>query len=189
MSIMLCPDADELKRFSLGQLAEPESSQLATHLSDCVSCQSELETVVDDSLVADLRAGEPQSSWEDEPACEIGILRSLGALSQLPVDAVGGEIPKQIGEYKIIRLLGRGGMGTVYLAHHTRLGRDVALKVLANHRLADSRARQRFESEIRVGDAGHRSTQSPRHRGRIRRAGHRKCRRHSHRVHRWHGFR
>ncbi len=56
-------------------------------------------------------------------------------------------LPKSIGEYEIIRPLARGGMGHVYLARHTKLGREVALKVLAGHRLADPRMQERFEAD------------------------------------------
>ena len=44
----------------------------------------------------------------------------------------------QLGPYKIISLIGAGGMGEVYRAHDTRLRRDVALKVLQQSLTADS---------------------------------------------------
>ncbi|HET9249197.1 MAG TPA: protein kinase [Actinomycetota bacterium] len=56
----------------------------------------------------------------------------------------------QIGTYRIDRLLGRGGMSTVYLAEHAGLKRRVALKVLSAEMAADERFRERFirESEL-----------------------------------------
>src|SRR5262245_47111134 len=55
----------------------------------------------------------------------------------------------QIGPYKIVALIGSGGMGEVYRAHDTRLQRDVALKVLPASFTHDSDRLRRFELEAR----------------------------------------
>jgi serine/threonine-protein kinase len=54
------------------------------------------------------------------------------------------------GRYEIQQPLGRGGMGTVHLARDTVLGRQVAVKVLADHLAADEAFRQRFLQEARL---------------------------------------
>ena len=54
------------------------------------------------------------------------------------------------GAYRIERLLGRGGMGAVYLAEDTSLDRKVALKVLSAELAEDERFRERFIRESRV---------------------------------------
>jgi eukaryotic-like serine/threonine-protein kinase len=55
-----------------------------------------------------------------------------------------------LGPYKILAPLGAGGMGEVYRAHDTRLGRDVAIKVLSPHLAATPEVRARFEREART---------------------------------------
>ena len=54
-----------------------------------------------------------------------------------------------LGDFRILRAVGRGGMGIVYEAEQVSLGRRVALKVLANQQLADSKHRIRFQREAR----------------------------------------
>jgi eukaryotic-like serine/threonine-protein kinase len=56
----------------------------------------------------------------------------------------------QLRQYEIVEPLGAGSMGEVYRAHDSRLGRDVAIKVLPGHLAGDPYIRSRFESEARA---------------------------------------
>ncbi|HTJ18624.1 MAG TPA: serine/threonine-protein kinase, partial [Steroidobacteraceae bacterium] len=56
----------------------------------------------------------------------------------------------RLGPYEVIAALGAGGMGEVYRARDTRLGRDVAVKVLPSHVSTDAEWRDRFEREART---------------------------------------
>ena len=59
----------------------------------------------------------------------------------------------KLGSYEVLALLGAGGMGEVYRARDTRLGREVAIKVLPAERMADENRRQRFVQEARAASA------------------------------------
>jgi eukaryotic-like serine/threonine-protein kinase len=59
-------------------------------------------------------------------------------------------IGRQFGCHRIVSLLGAGGMGEVYRAHDTKLGRDVAIKVLPQIFATDRDRRSRFEREARL---------------------------------------
>jgi serine/threonine protein kinase/WD40 repeat protein len=58
--------------------------------------------------------------------------------------------PQQLGEYRILREIGHGGMGVVYEAVQESLGRHVALKVLPLHGLLSPTQRERFRREARA---------------------------------------
>jgi eukaryotic-like serine/threonine-protein kinase len=67
-------------------------------------------------------------------------LKALGPTSSL----------RQIGDYRILGVIGRGGMGVVYEAEQISLGRRVALKVLPRHAAADRLTLERFRREARA---------------------------------------
>src|SRR5262249_50060628 len=58
-----------------------------------------------------------------------------------------------IGKYKVLKFLGEGGMGEVYLAEDRDLGRSVALKLLSNVLTGDVAHVRRFEQEARAASA------------------------------------
>ena len=64
--------------------------------------------------------------------------------------AAADVLPRSIGRYEIVRLLGKGGMGEVYLATDPALGRRVAIKVLPAALQHDAKMRGRFVNEARA---------------------------------------
>ena len=89
-----------------------------------------------------------ESPVDPDPLAESLVRR--GWLTQFQVGRIrqgrGGELA--LGNYVLLDQLGEGGMGQVYKARHRRMGRVVALKVIARKQLADSESVRRFQREI-----------------------------------------
>src|SRR5262249_46311295 len=66
------------------------------------------------------------------------------------IEAPAGDRPAGPPGYELLEEVGRGGMGVVYRARDLALGRDVAVKLLAERYLLDSPAAQRFVNEARI---------------------------------------
>ncbi len=80
-----------------------------------------------------------------------------------PEAGAPGARPERLGDYRILREVGRGGMGVVYEAEQESLGRHVALKVLPSSALLDPRHLQRFKREARAVARLHHSNIVPVH--------------------------
>jgi serine/threonine protein kinase len=88
----------------------------------------------------------------DQPVSTGSFMNFIGGpppaqLSDLVTSDLTG---RQLGSYRLLSLLGRGGMGDVYQAHDSKLRRDVAIKVLPARFTADAERLARFESEARM---------------------------------------
>src|SRR5262245_27534277 len=107
------------------------------------------------AVAALLACAIPSDSFIQSPAIEI----AASALAAEPLIETSTKPMRslttgsQIGVYKILSPLGRGGMGEVYLALDTRLGRKVAVKALLAEFTTDAESLRRFEQEARAASA------------------------------------
>jgi len=90
-----------------------------------------------------ISAYERSEGFIETPALEV----DAAVIAGPPAKSIVGQ---SIGHYQIIRRLGVGGMGEVYLASDTRTDRKVALKVLPNHLMNDEERVRRFQQEARA---------------------------------------
>ena len=107
-------------------------------LATACGTDSTLRHEVEEMLTADEAAG----SFGNNPFTE-----ALNTASDLQPALDAGA---QVGPYTIIAVLGIGGMGEVYRAHDSRLGRDIAIKILPRAFAADSGRLMRFRREARL---------------------------------------
>ena len=72
-----------------------------------------------------------------------------------PVERAGPEMPSKLGKYAIIRQIGRGAFGVVYLAHDPDLCRRVAIKILSSAAFAATRAKRLREEARALASMSH----------------------------------
>ena len=119
-----------------------ESAERSRFLSQACGEDQELRREVE-SLI---RAHEEDGSFIDSPAYEVAADLLTDEQNEL---AIG----QTFGHYEILSQLGKGGMGEVYLAQDTRLGRNVAVKLLPAIFTKDQGRLHRFEQEARAASS------------------------------------
>lgn len=85
----------------------------------------------------------PSSNDEDDP-------NSTLPASDRPADHPGPRLPFQLGDYELRKMIGRGGMGVVYLATQRNLDREVAVKMIRSGMLAGEEEVRRFRTEAKA---------------------------------------
>jgi serine/threonine protein kinase len=143
-----CLTHDQLRDLAAGKLPGDRFERLIEHLDACPDCQQRAEQIesLEDSLAAALASRPTVDSHAAEPACAA----ALYACSQEQKNPIQAATPPvdQLGAYQLIRPLGSGGMGAVFLARHTRLRRQCAVKLLPRDRGFDTAWRERFDREM-----------------------------------------
>jgi WD40 repeat protein/predicted Ser/Thr protein kinase len=176
-SPVTCPSAHEYERLRRGELSLPEVEQLAQHIEKCGRCADQMQSLpVDDTLIEALRARStvtdpkeqdrvsdlvarlkqfrlPVNSAVEATTAESPVASALAPAEQtcelydfLAPPQGAGEIGR-LGSYRVLKVLGTGGMGVVFQAEDVKLKRLVALKAMRPAMAASAGAGQRFQRE------------------------------------------
>ncbi len=92
-------------------------------------------------------------SSHNQAGDSIEAMAAEAATEMLDDDQADSIVGKQMGHYQVVSRIGRGGMGEVFLAHDTSLGRKVALKLLRSDFTRIEERLRRFQQEARAASA------------------------------------
>ncbi len=146
------PSAESLKAFGLGKLDDLLAEAVMLHLDNCAECAQFLAAQSGDDFLNRLREAAGHSpKLRAADSVPVASEKIKGTLSAPATPPPPPDLPPELAHdpnYEILRELGRGGMGVVYLARHRLSGRLEVLKVMNRELLAHPENRERFRREI-----------------------------------------
>ncbi|NLY01664.1 MAG: protein kinase, partial [Rhodopirellula sp.] len=166
MKTATCPSREMLFGYTVGTVAEDAAEQIASHLSGCSECDQAVQALETsaDTMISALRQTPQEDLHLAEPEFREAMQRLRKLRLQPAIAEAGQPSPRPapsrraavLGDYELLKKLGQGGMGAVYMARHKKLKRIVAVKVLPKERLQNAEAVARFEREMEaVGRLDH----------------------------------
>lgn len=171
-----CLSPETLGELIDGKLVDPELSVFSLHLEECRKCQARARTLLSSDTLAEILRGKASATEQVAAALPPHLIDSLKLIpvtdsvqklssdglrhdQEISLDDLGlsflepalelDEIGR-LGHYRILQVLGRGGMGAVFLADDPKLNRRVALKVMLSRIAKIPAARERFLREAKV---------------------------------------
>ena len=150
-SAIACPTLQVLQEFLSGTSRTDWSPALLSHLETCPHCSKMLDELaqgIRDPLVEAFQHSSGLDEYSSEPDC-CDVVRNI-AEGKLQSRKFDRPHLSRIGSYEIEEVIAEGGMGIVYRATHSELGKEVAIKLMRTHLPHDLTIIKRFRRECRA---------------------------------------
>jgi serine/threonine protein kinase len=156
------PNESTLRGFGSGQLEDAVAEMVVAHLDTCPECRAKAAGLGSDSFLQRLRAAQghgataPADSRPGTVTCDLSATPAMAGPGTLTCSLAEKahaktDVPAELRDhphYEIVRELGRGGMGVVYLAKNKLMGRLEVLKIVNREFVEHPQAGARFLREI-----------------------------------------
>jgi WD40 repeat protein/predicted Ser/Thr protein kinase len=165
MAVPTHPRQEVLQAFALGKLSPDDASQVESHLTDCTECCVAVKDTPADRFVGLVRGARPRGKPSPAAMLPSDITahppHSSEASTIPPTQDCGGQVeptpplaaPPELLDhprYRVLALLGQGGMGAVYKAEHRLMERCVALKTIGRDLSDRPGLVERFHREVKA---------------------------------------
>ncbi len=148
------PTAQALALYGHGKLSEAQAATVVAHLETCADCRTAVASLPPDSFLGKVRAAKPGGTKLPPGPSPVRVAASPNMVGKPAPSAVPpANVPPELAnhpKFRIVRELGRGGMGVIYLAEHRVLEKHVALKVISPAVLDNPDALARFHAEVKA---------------------------------------